>query len=68
MMISLINLLIENKNIQYSFYKYLMDYETKEQIQGSDIPETDLRQDAKIWSRDSIEDFIDEMLMAELVE
>jgi hypothetical protein len=48
MMISLINLLIENKNIQYSFYKYLMDYETKEQIQGSDIPETDLRQDAKI--------------------
>jgi hypothetical protein len=51
---------IEDKNVQYSFYKFIMEYETKEQIQGSDIPETDLRQDAKILSRDSIEDFISE--------
>ena len=52
--------MIDDKNVQYSFYKYLMEYETKEQIQGSDIPETELRQDAKILSRDSIEDFIAE--------
>jgi hypothetical protein len=51
---------IDDKNVQYSFYKFIMEYETKEQIQGSDIPETDLRTDAKILSRDSIEDFISE--------
>ena len=54
------SILIEDKNVQYSFYKYMMAYKTKEQIQGSDIPETELRQESKIMSRDSIEDFISE--------
>lgn len=52
--------LMNDKNIQYSFYKYIMTYKTNVQIQGSDIPETELRNESKIMSRDSIEDFISE--------
>lgn len=50
--------LIQDTNIQYSFYQYLMSYATKQQLMESDIPQTDLLKNTKILFRDSIEDYI----------
>lgn len=52
--------LIMDKDIQYSFYKFIMSYKTIEQLGRNDIPETELRKDSKVLSRDSVEDFISE--------
>lgn len=56
------NRIIYDKNVQYSFYKYLMDYQTVIQLGSNDIPETNLRIQAKIMSRDSIEDFLEQFI------
>ncbi len=55
------NELIKNKQVQYSFWKYLMDYPTKKQITKNDIPMTKLKEEAILLSRDSAEDFAEQM-------
>lgn len=51
---------IQDEKVQYSFWKFLMDYPTKKQLDKSDIPMTKLREEAVILSRDSVEDFLEE--------
>jgi hypothetical protein len=53
---------VEDKRVQYSLYKFLMNFPTVKQIGSSDIPETEILTDAKILSRDSIEDFMEQFI------
>jgi hypothetical protein len=52
----------EDKRVQYSFYQFLMTFPTVRQIGSSDIPETEILADAKMLSRDSIEDFMEQFI------
>lgn len=54
------NELIQNKQVQYSFWKYLMNYPTKKQLTKNDIPMTKLKEEAIALSRDTVEDFAEE--------
>ena len=52
---------IERPDVQYSFYKFLMDYETPRKLTVRDIPETDLMREAYALSRDPVEDFVEQL-------
>jgi hypothetical protein len=49
---------IEKKNVQYSFYRYLMELPTKRRFSQSDIPITDMMREAIEVNRDPIENYI----------
>jgi hypothetical protein len=52
---------INQADVQYSFWKYLMNYKTPRQLTGKDIPTTKLMTEAYKLNRDSVEDFADEL-------
>ena len=52
---------IHQADVQYSFWKYLMNYKTPRQLTGKDIPTTKLMTEAYKLNRDSVEDFADEL-------
>jgi phage/plasmid-associated DNA primase len=49
---------IKKSSVQYSFYKFLMARDVKQQLTAVDIPETDLMREAYELNSDPLEDFI----------
>lgn len=52
---------INQADVQYSFWKFLMEYETPRQLTSRDIPITKLMLEAFKLNRDPVEDFAEEL-------
>ena len=54
---------IENRVVQRTFYDYLMNYPTKPIISERDIPKTEFHQKIKEASKDTMDSFIEDLVM-----